>query len=310
MKVNPAALPDNLDSLTVIKIDDIENTETQISGVEIDRETNILKFCSKTTGVFALALGKYAHYPLQFWEVNSTREDSVEIFIRTALVELTLDIDKDGLCSMATVCPFTRLTAPAAFEYLQRHGINIVAPDHVDKFGEAASKVSEKTAELEDVLASGIADAATGFRCRSSRWNSQLPEDRAMFLAQEIAEFGQPVSDDEAHPEEEEKLASPEEEEKPEVVEKPPPKKKEAHVTKWHSVLAKAKHITEVGYTENAEEPDLKMKKKTAFHQHLMHMLMDIASSAVRGRTRNASGFVAETVRYILLKAKLFSTTL
>jgi len=51
------------------------------------------------------------------------------------------------------------------------------------------------------------------------------------------------------------------------------------------------------------------MKEKTAFHQHLMLMLMDVASSAVQGRTRNASGFIAETLAYILRKVKLFSAT-
>jgi hypothetical protein len=208
---------------------------------------------------------------------------------------------------MATVCPFSRLTAPAALEHLQRRGVNIVAPERVDAFGECASKVSEKSAELEDVIACGVADAATGFRCRWSRWNAQLPEDRAMLLAQEIAEFGQPVSDDEPRSEEEDRGAEPPEEEERADAERPA-KKKHGEI-KWHAVLAKAKHIYEVEYTEDADEPDLKMKQKTAFHQHLMHMLLDVASSAVRGRTRNASGFVVETVRYLLQKLKLFSVT-
>jgi cancer susceptibility candidate protein 1 len=306
MKVDPSTLPDNLDALTVIKIDDIENTQTQISNVEIDRETNILKFSSKTTGRFALALGKYAHFPLQFWEITSRREDSSEIFVRTALTELTLEIDKDGLCSMETVVPFSKLTAPAALEYLQRHGINLVAPDHVDQFGENASKVNEKTAELEQVMASGIADAATGFKLRCSKWNAVLAEDRAMFLACEIIDFGDAATDDERATEEEETPAAAESSPEEEAQREKKPKKPEQP---WHALLAKAKHIVEVGYAENADEADLKMKDSTAFHQHLMLMLMDIASSAVRGRTRNASGFVSETLSYILRKVKLFSTT-
>jgi hypothetical protein len=88
-----------------------------------------------------------------------------------------------------------------------------------------------------------------------------------------------------------------------------PAKKRRAEV-KWHAVLAKAKHISEVEYTEDAEEPDLKMKPQTAFHQRLMQMVLNVASSAVRGRTRNpASGVLVETVRYLLQKLKLFSAT-
>jgi cancer susceptibility candidate protein 1 len=305
-EVDTATLPENLDALTVIKIDDIENTQTQISNVEIDRETNILKFSSKTTGVFALAIGKYAHFPLQFWEITSRREDSSEIFVRTALTELRLEIDKDGLCSMETVVPFSRLTAPAALEYLQRHGINLIAPEHVDQFGDNASKVNEKTTELEQVLANGIADAATGFRLRCSKWNAQLAEDRAMFLASEIIDFGDAVSDNEKATEEEDAPAAADSSPEEEAQHEKKPKKAEQP---WHALLAKAKHIVEVEYTENADEVGVKMKDNTAFHQHLMLMLMDIASSAVRGRTRNASGFVSETLSYILRKAKLFSTT-
>jgi cancer susceptibility candidate protein 1 len=324
MKIDLGNLPEENDLLTVIKLDDIENTETQIANIEIDRENSILKFSSKTTGVFALAVGKYAHFPFQFWEINSTKEDSCELFIRTASIELTLEVDAGGLCSMEHPVTFSKLTAPAALEALQRHGINLIGPEHIDQLGESGAKLNEKTAELEDVLASGLADAATGFRIRCSKWNSQFPEDRAMLLAREIVEFGEPTSDDEGQteeeevaeggkPEEEEKGEKPEKVEKPEKPEKPdpPPKKgKEAPPgTKWHAVLAKAKHINEVPYTENLEEAGIKMKKNTAFHQHLMPMLMDFASSGVQGRTRNASSFVVETLRFILQKVKLFSVT-
>jgi hypothetical protein len=219
-------------------------------------------------------------------------------------MEISITVGENGLCSMESPACFSGLTAPAALERLKQFGINIVAPTHIDVLGnDTASKLSEKTAELEDVLSSGLADAVTGFRLRSSKWNSQLPEDRALLIAREIVDFTDEPSGDEGIAEEEEEKATEEEEKKTEGEGK-------KHNTKWHAVLAKAKHITEVPYTEDLEESDLKMKKNTAFHQHLLPMLLDIASSGVQGRTRNTSGFVGETVKYLLQKFRLLSVTL
>ena len=301
MKVDVSVLPENDDTLTVIKIDDIENTESNISDVEIDRENGEFKFSSKTTGVFALAMPKYAHFPFKFWEINSLKEDSCEIFIRTALTEMCLNVDANGMCSMEGPISFSGLTPPAALEFMQRRGLNIVAPENHSELGAAAGQLSEKQEELEEALANGISDAVTGFRIRASKWTSTMPEDRAMLLVREITEFGESISEDE---EPEEEAASneraTEEEEKGEKKEKP---------TRWHAVLAKAKHMNEVPYSENSDEADTKIKDKTIFHQHLFPLLMDMASSAVQGRTRNSSGFVSETVRFILRQVKLFSST-
>ena len=303
MKIDPSLLPENCESLTVIKIDDIENTETQISDVEIDKEEGVFKFKSATTGVFALAMPRYAHFPFKFWEVNSLKEDSCEIFIRTSLTEFSLNVDSNGLCSMEAPISFSGLTPPAALELMQRRGLNIIAPDSNSEFvEETASQLSEKQPELETALANGISDAVTGFRIRISRWNSQVPGDRAMLLVREIGEFGDPVSGDEQNEEETRHEHNPEEEERPD--------KTPENQTRWHAVLAKAKHMNEVRYSENAAEPSSTVKDKSIFHQHLLPLFMDMASSAVQGRTRNCSGFVSETVRFILQKAKLFSSTL
>lgn len=299
MKVDTSLLPENCEYVTVIKIDDIENTETQISDVEIDKENGIFKFSSKTTGRFALALPRYAHFPFKFWEINSVKEDSCEVFIRTALTELLINVDSNGMCSMESPISFSGLSAPAALEFLQRRGINIVAPETIDEIGAGASQLSQKSPELELALAKGISDAVTGFRIRSSKWNAHVPDDRAMLIAREIVEFGEAISEDEAEEEEKGEEQRPEEEEKKEV--KP---------TKWHAILAKAKHMNEVPYSENSNEPASKIKDKAIFHQHLLHVLMDMASSGVQGRTRNCSGFVSETVRFILQKAKVFSSTM
>ena len=298
MKVDVSLLPENTESVTVIKIDDIDNTGTQISDVEIDRENGIFKFSSKTTGVFALALPRYAHFPFKFWEINSLKEDSCEVFIRTALTDLCINVDANGMCSMNSPIAFSGLSAPAAIEFLQRHGINIAAPESINEFGEKASEVSQKNSDVEYALANGMADAVTGFRMRVSRWNASIPGDRAMLIVREITDFGEAVTEDEQEEEDRQEDQNPEEEEK--KPEKP---------TKWRAVLAKAKHMNEVPYSENSSEPNCKAKDKTIFHQHLLHVLLDMASSGVQGRTRNCSGFVSETVRFILQKAKVFSST-
>jgi hypothetical protein len=132
IKVDPAVFPENLEVLTVIK----------------------------TTGVFALVLKKSAHYPLQFWEINSTPEDFTAIFIRTALAEHTLEVDKDRLCSMETVCLFMPLTATAALVNFQSHGNQHFVPEHVDKFCDRTSKVSEKSPESRMPRLSSDAAAA------------------------------------------------------------------------------------------------------------------------------------------------------
>lgn len=304
LKIKPENLPDDTEAVTVIKIDDLENTSTSISGVEIDTENAFVKFSCKTTGLFALAVPKYIHFPFQFWEINSSAQDTVEIFVRTALTEISIVVDSKGMCSMETPIQFSNMTAPAALELLQRHGINIVAPKHITEFGETTVKLIEKTAELEEVLAAGIADTATGFRLRCSKWNSQLAEDRVLMIAREIGEFGEAISEDEMPNEEEEQPEEQqgEEEEKKEKV--------QVQSTHWHAILAKAKHINEVAFTENADEPQFKMLANTAFHQHLMPMLMDIASDNVHGRVRNVSSFTTETVHYLLQQMKLFSVTI
>ncbi|OHT16789.1 hypothetical protein TRFO_41544 [Tritrichomonas foetus] len=309
MKFNPDNLPDDTDSVTVIKIDDIQNTEKLVTDVEIDKENSIVKFSCQTNGLFALSLPKYAHFPFQFWEINSTKPDSVEIFIRTAITELVINVDKDGLVSMDSPISFNRLTAPAALEKLQRHGINVIAPASNSELGEIAHKLSGKTSELEDVLTGGISDCATGFRVRSSKWNSQVQEDRAILIAREIVEFGEQISEDEQINNEEEEEQNEnhnnEEEEKKENR-----KKSVTTNTKWKCILAKAKHINLIPYSENSDEPDMKMVQGSAFHQLLLPMLMDIASDAVQGRVRNSSSFISETVRYLLQKMKLFSSTI
>jgi len=70
-------------------------------------------------------------------------------------------------------------------------------------------------------------------------------------------------------------------------------KQKGSKQSRWSEILAKAKHINLVAYTENLDEAEFKMLPETNFHQHLMPMLEDIATPEVIQRVKNAPGFIA-----------------
>ena len=326
MKIDPDRLPENTSAVTVIKLDDLENTQTLISDVALDMENNLVQFSCQTTGTFALAIPKYIHFPFQFWEINSPVADTVEIFVRTALTEITLTIDKNGLCSMDTPIQFSGLSAAAALELLQRHGINLIAPENIADIND--TRIHAKPPKLEEVFVSGIADTSTGFRVRCSAKNSRITrgeheDPRIMFLVREIVNFGEPITEDEAIEEEEE--VADENAEKGSLQEPPASatsaettgtaagaastEKKQETQTKWRCIQGTEKHIYEVRNTENEEQTEMNMIQGTNFHQHMMPMLMDLASDEVKERVNKASSFIAETVKYILSKMRVFSVT-
>lgn len=315
MKIDTSRLPDDMKDVTVIKIDDIERSSELITDVNFDLDEKIVTFNCTTTGIFAVASPKYLHFPFEFWEINSSAPESTEIFLRSSSMEIRLKIDKNGLVSTDHPIQFSGLTASAALDSLQRHGINLVAPDTIKELGEHAEKLCEKPPDLEDVFNSGIADAATGFRIRRSRWNSTIgkgahEDDRVMFLAREIVEFGEPISEDEAVEEEEVKHEEGEQKEAdPTQRTEGGEKKKEDKPTKWACIQGTAKHISIVPNTENSESPIMKSSDENKLHKYLMPSFMDLASDAVKQRVLDSSGFVSETLKYILTKLRLFSMT-
>ena len=328
MKIDPSRLPENVNNITVIKIDDLEHTENLVSDVELDLENSLVHFKCVTTGVFALAIPKYVHFPFQFWEVNTPLADTVEIFIRTALTELTITVDKMGLCSMDSPVQFSGVSAAAALNILQRHGINLVAPDNISDIND--SRIHEKPRPLEDVFVSGIADTVTGFRVRCSAKNAKLAineheDPRCMLLVREIVNYGEPISDDDAveeeeHAEEAAGTASAPSEQPPSTATSQDAAtnnqaegegtKKEEKTSGWRCIQGTEKLIFECKNTEKQEETAMDMIKGTNFHQHLMPMLMDIASDDVKERVNKASSFIGETVHFLLTKMRVFSVTL
>lgn len=282
-----------------------------VSDVEIDKEKNEIRFNCKTTGTFALTIPKYAHFPFKFWEIDVRGNDSVKLFIRTSLTEIIIRIDEKGLCTIEE--PFkteNSFYAPALFNLLQSKGINLVAP----KLGEkielpGTPQLSEKTKDLEDLLSIGLADSATGFRVRSSKWNSSLQSDRATLLVEEVADWRKAHSDDEENEnqpqiENQEGIENQEQAPPPPIKEKSQPKK-----VNWKCILIKEQHISEIPYTEDKEDPSFKIVANSIFHQHLLPMFFDFASEEVRQRVKNAPGFIGETLFYLIQKTRLFSYT-
>lgn len=326
MKIDPSRLPENLETVTVVKIDDIDNTQNLISDVKLDIEAGTVTFACKTTGVFALAVPKYNQFPFSFWEVNSPVADTVELFVRTNATEVAITIDKNGLCSSDSPTPFSNISAAAALDLLRDHGFNLIAPQDVSEIND--QRIHGKPPTLEEVFSQGIADTATGFRIRASCKNSQVSrgeheDPRIIILAREIVNFGESITEDEAVEEEDEEEQK---EEKLEGAESSAPqtltqtqptgdagqpaKKEEKKQTRWRCVQGTEKIIFESRNTENEEQTDIEMLPNTAFHQHVMPMLMDLASEDVQQRVLKASGFIAETLKYLLSRLRLFSTTI
>ncbi|EAY03618.1 hypothetical protein TVAG_161570 [Trichomonas vaginalis G3] len=330
MKIDTSRLPENTDSVTVVKIDDIENTQNLISDVKLDLETSTVTFSCKTTGIFALAVPKYNQFPFSFWEVNSPVADTVELFVRTNITELAITIDKNGLCSSDSPVQFSGISAAAALDILRDHGFNLNAPVDISEIND--QRVHGKPPALEEVFSQGIADTATGFRIRASCKNSQVSrgeheDPRIIILAREIVNFGEPITEDEAVEEEEEEeqkdpeikvgensapqnISSPPQQQQPNAETASQSTKKQEKQTRWRCIQGTEKIIFESRNTENEEQTDIEMLPNTAFHQHVMPMLMDIASEDVKTRVLKASGFIAETLKYLLSKLRLFSTTI
>jgi len=305
MRIDPSRLPEDLSNVTIVKIDDLNHTDAMISNVNINVTESIVTFSSITTGLFALAVNRNIHFPFQFWEVNSKNPESVEIYLQTSLSNLTIMIDKNGLCSMDSPIKFCNYNASKAIEVLQRNGINLVSPKNLSILGDISARLSEKPKDLEEAFTNGVADTATGFRIRCSKWNSQISkgeneDKRIMLLAREIKEFGEPITDDE----------DVEEEDKKESIETIPEPSTRKRPSNWRCIQGTVKHINEVPNTEFADQFDLTMIPNTNFHQHLMPMLMDIASEDVKQRVLDTPSFMSETLRYLISKMRLFSNTL
>ena len=329
MKIDPERLPENINNVTVIKLDDLENTSSLVTDVQLDLENSLVQFSCITKGIFALAIPKYVQFPFQFWEVNTPLQDTVEIFVRTALTEITITIDKNGLCSMDTPIQFAGLSAAAALDLLQRHGLNLIAPENIADINDP--RIHEKPRALEDTFVSGIADTATGFRVRCSAKNAKLgtgehDTPRIMLLVREIVNYGEPITEDEAIEEEEVGEAAATESIHSEQ-QQPPQSAKSADTTqtgqteqsetkkperqtKWRCVQGTEKLVSECKNSETEEETNVDVLPGTNFHQHLMPMFMDLACDEVKERVNKSSSFIGETVKYLLTKMRIFSVTL
>ena len=300
MKIDISKLPENLDYVTIIKIDDINNSNSLISDIKFNLEESFVTFSSKTTGIFALAISKYIHFPFQYWEINSTLSNSCELFIQTNLISLNIFIDKEGLCSINEPIKLEKLIASQFLEKLQRYGINLIAPKKLSILGnDILSKLCEKPYDLEEAFINGLSDTATCFRSKCSKWNSQLTKNdiedkRIMFLVRDIQIHGELISDDE--------INNNNNEEEENKIEKMKP-------SKWKCIQGTVKHINEVPNTEKEENYDLTLIKDTNFHQYLMPMLLDITTNEVKYRISDNTVFISETLKYLLSKLRIFSVT-
>jgi hypothetical protein len=309
----PGFLTSYMSDVTVVMVQEGQVSTQQISKVAVDPETNEVRFSSSAIGTFALAIPRYSHFPLKFWEITALSETSIEIYIQTQAIELSLVLNGQGKVSMKAPFVFNELTPVAAVEFLAERGVNIIAPPG------AVQGVTPKNSDLEDVLAHGLADTVTGFHIKVSKWNVLLPADRAMLLMKPQLTF-EIEEEEEPEPELEETksetapaaegaapagaTAQPSEVGEAIALEQPQPSK-----PKMFAIVAKANHMTEVRNTEKEEECDLKQVNETQIHQHLLPMLFDRTPAEVQQRVKLVPGFLCDAAYYFLKNLRLFSMT-
>jgi cancer susceptibility candidate protein 1 len=312
LTLTPGFLTSYMTGATVVMVTDGDVSTQTISKVSVDADANEVTFSSSAIGTFALAIPRYSHFPLKFWEITAVAETQVEIYVQTQLIEFALVINGEGKVSMDSPFQFSGMTPVAAVEFLAEKGVNIIAPPG------ALTGITAKHADLEDVLAHGLADTVTGFHVKWSKWNALLPADRAMLLMKPQLTF---EVEEEDEPEATEPAAAEAEATEPAHIpegtatgpipvaestpapEAPPPAPK----PKMHAILAKANHMTEVPNTEKEEECDLKQAKDTQIHQHLLPLLFDRAPPEVQQRVKQVPGFLCDATYYLLKNLRLFS---
>jgi cancer susceptibility candidate protein 1 len=297
LALNPELLTDFNKEATIVELTPQGVSAQHISKVAFDGDTNEIRFHTMAVGTFAMAVPRYQQFPLQYWEITGTSDTSIEIYLRTAMIEMVIAVDGQGKCAMEAPFQFAGLTPVSAVKYLAERGLNIVAPAVV-------KGITPKGGDLEDALALGIADVATGFHITWSKWNSQLTPDRAMLLMRERPKFDEPIEDDTVPVEEEEAVE--------------PPADGAAPLKKQKKVLMKAilvkrnldkNHIIEVRNTEDEEECTLKNDESENFHQHLLPMFLDGACQVVKERVNHAPSFLCDAIVYFMKLIRLFSMT-
>ena len=273
MKLNESTLNEYCQDATVVLIKGDEVEQSTISRVQI--EDNTVVFTTVHIGTFGLAVPRYKHFPFQFWEISGQSPTTVEIYLQTAVLELALIINGDGLVSMESPFQFTNLTPIAAMNFLLERGINLIAPHEIEG-------IVPKDENVEEVLHLGIADCAVGFDIRCSKYNSSLSSDRSMLLVREKANYDEESSEE----------------------------KDEQNIKESHAILVKAFHVVEVENTELGDTvSQSSINKEVKIHQHLLPMFFDNASESVQKIVREAPPHIFNSVLYFMKKMRLFSMT-
>jgi cancer susceptibility candidate protein 1 len=298
LRLDPELMTDFNKEATIVTLGPQGVSQNHISKVAIDPEANEIRFSTSAVGFFAMAVPRYQQFPIRDWELTPQSPTSVEIYVEMANAVLEMTIDAGGKCSMRQPFTFTGLTPVSAVKYLAERGLNIIAPATIEG-------INPKTPELEDVLAQGIADIATGFVVTWSKWNALLAADRAMLLMRQMTNFNEPQEPEgpDGEPEEEEQVETAAD------AAAPPPPKKKKKTTLMKAILVKANHIVEVPNSEEKEESALKPIEGRQIHQHILPMFLDGAAKEVRDRVRTSPSFLCDATLYFMKSLRVFSMT-
>lgn len=314
--IEDAAFLQSDTDITVVLLKDDGTCSTEaITKVTPDPEKGELLFSAMAIGTFALAVPRYNQFPFEYWELNSTSETTFEIYLKTAQLELAIDINADGKCSLEKPeqYAFKDLTPAASIEFLLEKGLNLIAPNQYEG-------LNPKASDLEALLAQGISDSGTGFCIKWSKWNSMLPADRAMLLVKQRKDFTSVEEESEN-----EEVVNNNNENENENGEAPAPaatndnasqktgaasvasNRKPPRKSSYRAILAKANHIVEVPNSEREEECATKPLNEGNIHLHLLPMLLEGATDQVRERVNGCPSFLCDAILYFMKKLRLFS---
>lgn len=304
--------------ITVVLLKEDGTTTTEpITKVTPDPEKGELQFSAMAIGTFALAVPRYNQFPFEYWELNSTSETTFEIYLKTAQMELSIEINSDGKCSLENPAQyaFKDLTPGSTIDFLLERGINLISPNQYEG-------LNPKAPDLEALLAQGIADSGTGFCIRWSKWNSMLPADRAMLLVKQRKDFTSPeeesededpnINNNNNNENEDGEAPAPADNndnasQQPETAASAASNRKPPRKSSYRAILAKANHIVEVPNSEREEECATKPVNGGNIHLHLLPMLLEGATDQVRERVNGCPSFLCDSVLFFMKKLRLFS---
>ena len=166
-----------------------------VSNVVYDTENRTVSFCTPHLTALALVQSRARLVPYRHWVLRPTSEASAVLTVRTAVCDVVLNVDAQGVSLLApqlgalkSLCG-RRLPPRVLLGRLSRRGFHLLPEDRDAPFAGEDGGTTPKDVDLEHTLCADVALLAPSFAMASSRWNAGAGADAAHFRAMEAAEF-------------------------------------------------------------------------------------------------------------------------